>query len=72
VLLNFVLSSVSRSVSRLSGIIVPCSLLMLHFLIGKYKGTLLVAISCDADNALVSLAFALVERENSDSCSWFL
>jgi hypothetical protein len=32
----------------------------------------LVAISCDADNALVPLAFALVERENRDSWSWFL
>ena len=42
------------------------------FLLGKYKGTLLVAISCDADNALVPLAFALVERENRDSWSWFL
>jgi hypothetical protein len=31
------------------------------FLLGKYKGTLLVAISCDADNTLVPLVFALVE-----------
>jgi transposase-like protein len=38
----------------------------------KYKGTLLVAISFDTDNALVPLAFALVERENKDSWSWFL
>jgi hypothetical protein len=37
------------------------------FLIGKYRGTLLIAISCDANNKLVSLAFALVERENNDS-----
>jgi hypothetical protein len=42
------------------------------FLLGKYMGTLLVAISCDADNALVPLAFALVERENKDSWGWFL
>jgi len=42
------------------------------FLLGKYMGTLLVAISCDADNALVPLAFALVEKENKDSCGWFL
>jgi hypothetical protein len=42
------------------------------FLLGKYKGALLVAISCDADNALVPLAFALVERENKDSWAWFL
>jgi hypothetical protein len=42
------------------------------FLLGKYMGTLLVAILCDADNALVPLAFALVERENKDSWGWFL
>jgi hypothetical protein len=45
------------------------------FLLGKYKGTLLVAISCDMDNALVPLAFALVERENREvgigSCDLF-
>ena len=37
------------------------------FLIGKYQGTLLIAISCDANNKLVFLAFALVEKENNDS-----
>ena len=42
------------------------------FLFGKYMGTLLVAISCDADNTLVPLAFALVERKNKDSWGWFL
>jgi len=42
------------------------------FLLGKYMGTLLVAISCDADNILVPLAFALVERENKDSWGWFM
>jgi hypothetical protein len=42
------------------------------FLLGKYMGTLLVAISCDTDNALVPLAFALVERENKDSWGWFM
>ena len=42
------------------------------FLLGKYMGTLLVAISCDIDNALVSLDFSLVERENKDSWEWFL
>jgi hypothetical protein len=35
-------------------------------------GTLLVAISYDADNTLVPLAFALVERENKDSWGWFM
>jgi hypothetical protein len=42
------------------------------FLIGNYKGTLLIAIAVDADNALVPLAFALVERKNKASWGWFL
>jgi len=42
------------------------------FLIGKYQGTLLIAISCDANNKLVPLAFPLVEKENNDSWGWFL
>ena len=37
------------------------------FLTGKFKGTLLVAISCDADNRLVPLAFALVEKEDNSN-----
>ena len=42
------------------------------FLLGKYMGTLLIAIACDANNTLVSLAFALVERDNKDNWGWFL
>ena len=42
------------------------------FLLGKYMGTLLIVIACDANNTLVPLAFALVERENKDSWGWFL
>jgi hypothetical protein len=42
------------------------------FLLGKYQGTLLIAISVDANNKLVPLAFALVEKENKDSWGWFL
>jgi hypothetical protein len=42
------------------------------FLLGKYQGTLLIAISVDANNKLVPLAFALVEKENKDSSGWFL
>ena len=42
------------------------------FLIGKYQGTLLIAISCDVNNKLVPLAFALIEKENNDSWGWFL
>lgn len=41
------------------------------FLTGKYRGTLLVAIASDANDHLVPLAFALVERENNDTWSWF-
>ena len=41
-------------------------------MIGKYQGTLLIAISYDANNKLVHLAFALVEKENNDSWGWFL
>jgi hypothetical protein len=42
------------------------------FLIDKYRGTLLIAISCDTNNKLIPLVFALVERENNDSWGWFL
>ena len=42
------------------------------FLTGKFKGTLLVAISCDADNRLVPLAFALVTGEDTNNWSWFM
>jgi hypothetical protein len=44
------------------------------FLLGKYQGMLLIAISVDANNKLVPLAFALVEKENKDNwggfCDW--
>jgi hypothetical protein len=42
------------------------------FLIGKYKGTLMVAIGMTVENQLLPLAFALVEGENNESWSWFL
>jgi hypothetical protein len=42
------------------------------FLLGKYQDTLLIVISVDANNKLVPLAFALVEKENKDSWRWFL
>ena len=35
------------------------------FLSSKVRGMLLVAITCDADNQLVPLAFDLVEREDN-------
>lgn len=42
------------------------------FLYGKYKGTLLIAVSADANNQLFPLAFAIVESENNDSWRWFM
>ncbi|XP_021740844.1 uncharacterized protein LOC110707141 [Chenopodium quinoa] len=41
-------------------------------LYGKYKGTLLVATSVDANFQVFPLAFALVEGENISSWSWLL
>ncbi|XP_021740852.1 uncharacterized protein LOC110707150 [Chenopodium quinoa] len=41
-------------------------------LYGKFKGTLLVATSVDANFQVFPLAFALVEGENTSSWSWFL
>jgi len=41
-------------------------------LYGKYKGTLLVATSVDANFQVFPLAFTLVEGENTSSWSWFL
>jgi hypothetical protein len=42
------------------------------FFTGKYECTILIVIGIDADRQLVPLAFAIVEKENSDSWSWFL
>jgi hypothetical protein len=37
------------------------------FLMGKYEGTMLIAIGIDADRQLVPLAFAIMEKENTSS-----
>jgi hypothetical protein len=42
------------------------------FLIGKYKGTLMVVVGMTTENQLLPLVFALVEGENNESWSWFL
>ena len=42
------------------------------FMTGQYRGTLLIAIGVDGNNQVVSIAFALVESENSESWLWFL
>jgi hypothetical protein len=51
-----------------------CDVLSLDdtFLTEKYEGTMLIVIGIDADRQLVPLAFAIVEKENSDSWGWFL
>ncbi|RYR32864.1 hypothetical protein Ahy_A10g047394 [Arachis hypogaea] len=41
-------------------------------LYGKYKGCLLVAVSQDGNNNIVSIAFAIVEGEISDAWHFFL
>ncbi|KAG9440447.1 hypothetical protein H6P81_020612 [Aristolochia fimbriata] len=38
----------------------------------QYKGCLLIAMSFDGDNRLFPLAFALVEKENIDTWTWFI
>jgi transposase-like protein len=42
------------------------------FLLGKYEGTMLIAIGIDADSQLVPLAVVIVEKENNGSWVWFL
>jgi transposase-like protein len=42
------------------------------FLTEKYEGTMLIVIGIDADRQLVTLAFAIVEKENNSSWGWFL
>ena len=42
------------------------------FLIGKYRGVLMITIGVDLDNQLVPLAFTLAEGENDDSWCWLM
>ena len=42
------------------------------FLIGKYRGTLMMAIAVDPEDQIVPMAFALAEGENNESWSWFM
>ncbi|XP_074305715.1 uncharacterized protein LOC141640936 [Silene latifolia] len=41
-------------------------------LYGKFKGTILTAMSIDAINQIFPVAFAIVEAENTDSWPWFM
>lgn len=42
------------------------------FLMGKFKGVLLVAPSCDANDQLTPIAFALVEKKDSNNWLCFV
>jgi transposase-like protein len=42
------------------------------FLIGKYRGTLIMAAAVDPEDQIVPVAFALAEGENNESWSWFM
>jgi MULE transposase domain/SWIM zinc finger len=42
------------------------------FLSGRYEGRLLMACGYDAENQLIPLAFALVEKENRENWGWFM
>ncbi|XP_060962048.1 uncharacterized protein LOC133032194 [Cannabis sativa] len=42
------------------------------FLKGYCKGMLLAAIGIDANNSMFPLAYAIVEKENTDSWTWFV
>ncbi|XP_078151905.1 uncharacterized protein LOC144547193 [Carex rostrata] len=42
------------------------------FLSGRYEGRLLMACGYNAENQLLPLAFAIVQKENEDNWGWFL
>ena len=50
----------------------PVILVDATFLMGKYKGPLMMAVAVDPERQLVPLAFALTEEENNDSWSLYL
>ncbi|KAK4480405.1 hypothetical protein RD792_013477 [Penstemon davidsonii] len=42
------------------------------FLHGMYKGVLLIAMGCDANDSILPLAFAIVKNESFKTWNWFL
>jgi hypothetical protein len=42
------------------------------FLMGKYERTILIAIGINAGRQLMSLPFAIMEKENNSFCGWFV
>ena len=41
-------------------------------LYGKYRGVLLIAMAINANNKVLSLAFAVVDKESGPSWGWIL
>ena len=41
-------------------------------LYGKYKGVLMIAMATDANQKVLSITFAVVDKESGPSCGWFL
>ena len=41
-------------------------------LYGKYRGVLLIAMATDANNKVLPLAFAVMDKESGPSWGWFL
>ena len=41
-------------------------------LYGKYRGALLIAMATNANNKVLSLAFAIVDKESGPGWGWFL
>ena len=42
------------------------------YLYGKYKGVLMIAMATDANQKVLPLAFAVVDKESRPSWGWFL
>ena len=41
-------------------------------LYGKYRGVLMITMATDANQKVLPLAFAVVDKESGPSCGWFL
>ncbi|XP_038896223.1 uncharacterized protein LOC120084500 [Benincasa hispida] len=50
----------------------PCITVDGSHLKGKYKGTMLVAVSMDGNNQLYPLAYAIIDNETDRSWKWFM
>jgi MULE transposase domain len=50
----------------------PVIIIDTGFLLGRYKGRLLMACGYDTENKLIPLAFGIVDAENVDNWGWFM